>query len=82
MLRRSGPAAAPADAGGSTVSPSEAMSATGTTTSTSSSLRAPASMTVTGRGTADPVGPAVNPPRKRAISNKGTLGRGQRDALG
>ena len=38
MLRRSGPAAAPADAGGSTVSPSEAMSATGTTTSTSSSL--------------------------------------------
>ena len=71
MLRRNGPAAAPADAGGSTVSPSEAMSATGTTTSTSSSLRAPASTTVTGRGTADPPGPAVNPPRKRAISSRG-----------
>ena len=71
MLRRSGPAAAPAEAGCSTVSPSEAMSATGTTTSTSSSLRAPESTTVTGRGTGDPPGSASRPPRKRAISSRG-----------
>ena len=71
MLRLSGEAAAPAEAGASTVSPSEAMSATGTTTSTSSSLRAPASTTVTGRGTGEPSGPASRPPRKRAISSRG-----------
>ena len=71
MLRRNGADAAPSDAGGSTVSPSEAMSATGTTTSTSSCLRTPASTTVTGRAGGAPPSPGAKPPRNRAISSRG-----------